>query len=252
MEDVNAGRVGRVLTYPRRLLDVGSNWGRLVWCRAGPASRRIEKAWRWTQRPAAETSLDLVQPIPCAVIVDGVGRCCVLERPEAESEIGKLSLNVGGHVDEEDGRATLEATLMACLVRELAEEVNLPPEPKPRPAGVALDMRSIAGSRHGGYIYLKDAERISPKTVRKAPSEFDLSGAALTGEFATGEWLDRNIRQFDPWSYTVIRLREQILGRQESQLGIERGGPREGVILVAGPTSRQVTESLSRQIAGAS
>ena len=99
------------------------------------------------------------------MIVDGVGRCCVLERPEAESEIGKLSLVVGGHVEEEDARDSLEATLMAYLVREMAEEVNLPPEPKPRPAGVALDMRSIAGSRHVGYIYLKDAERISPKTI---------------------------------------------------------------------------------------
>ena len=131
MEYVNASRVGRVLTYPRRLLDVGSNWGRLVWCRPGPASRRIEKAWIWTERPAAETSLDLVQPIPCAVIVDGAGRCCVFERPDETSEIGKLSLVVGGHVDEEDARDSLEATLMACLVRELAEEVSLPPEPKP-------------------------------------------------------------------------------------------------------------------------
>ena len=213
MEDINASRVGRVLTYPRRLLDVGSGQGRLVWCRAGPASRRIEKAWRWIDRPAAETSLAQVQPIPCAVVVDGAGRCCVFERPEETSEIGKLSLVVGGHVDEEDGRDSLEATLMACLVRELAEEADLPVEPKPCPVGIALDTRSIAGSRHVGYIYLKDAERVSPKTYPKVPSEFDLSGGALTGEFATGEWLDRNIRRFDPWSYVVIRLRERILGR---------------------------------------
>ena len=213
MEDINASRVGRVLTYPRRLLDVGSGQGRLVWCRAGPASRRIEKAWRWIDRPAAETSLAQVQPIPCAVVVDGAGRCCVFERPEETSEIGKLSLVVGGHVDEEDGRDSLEATLMACLVRELAEEADLPVEPKPCPVGIALDTRSIAGSRHVGYIYLKDAERVSPKTYPKVPSEFDLSGSALTGEFATGEWLDRNIRRFDPWSYVVIRLRERILGR---------------------------------------
>ena len=214
MQDVNASRVvERVLTYPRRLLDVGSNPGRLVWCRAGPASRRIEKAWRWTERPAAETALDLVQPIPCAVIVDGVGRCCVLERPEETSEIGKLSLVVGGHVEEEDARDSLEATLMACLVREMAEEVSLPPEPKPRPVGIVLNTRTIAGSRHVGYIYLKDAERVNPQTHPKTPREFDLSGDALTGVFATGEWLDRNIRQFDPWSYTVIRLRERMLGR---------------------------------------
>ena len=167
MEDVNASRVGRVLTYPRRLLDVGSNRGRLVWCRAGPASRRIESAWRWTERRAAETSLDLVQPIPCAVIVDGVGRCCVLERPEAKSEIGKLSLIVGGHVDEEDARDSLDATLIACLERELAEEVDLPEEPAPRSLGVAVDARSTALSRHLGYIYVKDAERVAPKTCGK-------------------------------------------------------------------------------------
>ena len=87
----------------------------------------------------------------------------MFERPEETSEIGKLSLVVGGHVDEEDGRGSLEGTLMACLVRELAEEADLPVEPKPRPAGIALDTRSIAGSRHVGYIYLKDAERVSPK-----------------------------------------------------------------------------------------
>ena len=102
---------------------------------------------------------------------------------------------------------------MACLVRELAEEVNLPPEPKPRPAGVALDMRSIAGSLHVGYIYLKDAERVAPKTFGKDQGEFDLSGPSLTGEFATGAWLDRNVERFDPWSAIFIRRREQILGR---------------------------------------
>ena len=214
MEDVNASRVGRMLTYPRRLLDVGSNRRRLVWCRAGPASRRIEKAWRWTERPAAETSLDLVQPIPCAVIVDGVGRCCVLERPEAKSEIGKLSLIVGGHVDEADGRDSLEATLMACLVRELAEEVDLPEEAAPRSLGVAVDARSTALSRHVGYVYVRDAERVAPKTFGKDQGEFDLTGPSLTGEFATGTWLDKNVERFDPWSAIFIRLRERILGRQ--------------------------------------
>ena len=213
MEEVAAGKVGRVLTYPRRLLDVGGNRGRMVWLRTGPAARRVEKLASWVERPAAETSLELVQPIPCAVIVDGVGRFCVLEHLSGESEAGRLSLLVGGHVDEEDARDSLEATLMACLVRELAEEVDLPPEPEPRPLGVALDGRTIAGSRHVGYIYARDAERIAPRLMPKIPREFDLSPESLTGEFATGDWLDRNIGEFDPWSHIIIRLREQILGR---------------------------------------
>ena len=213
METVSVGRVSRVLTYPRELLDVGSNRGRMVWYRKGPDSKRVEKLLSWTERPVAEMSIDLVQPIPCAVIMDGVGRYCVLQRPAEDSGIGSLSLMVGGHVDEEDARDSLEATFMACLARELAEEVDLPPEPKPRHLGVAVDARSTAGSRHVGYIYMREAEKISPKTFGKGPGEFDLSGPSLTGEFAAGEWLDRNVGRFDPWSTIVIRLREQILGQ---------------------------------------
>ena len=88
----------------------------------------------------------------------------VLQHAAKDSGLGGLSLMVGGHVDEADGRDSLEATLMACLVRELSEEVDLPEEPAPRSLGVAVDARSTALSRHVGYIYVKDAERIAPKT----------------------------------------------------------------------------------------
>ena len=211
MEEVNVGKVGRVLTYPRKLLRRAGNSGHMTWYRAGPDSRRVETLWGWTERPTAETVADLVQPIPCAVIVDEAGRCCLLQHAAKDSGLGGLSLMVGGHVDEEDARDSLEATLMACLVRELAEEVDLPAEPAPRPLGVAVDGRSIALSRHVGYVYVRDAEKISPKRFGRAQGEFDLSGPSLTGEFAAGEWLDRNVGRFDPWSTIVIRLREQIL-----------------------------------------
>ena len=132
------------------------------------------------------------------MIVDGAGRCCVLQHAAKDNGLGGLSLMVGGHVDEADGRDSLEATLMACLVRELAEEVDLPAEPAPRPLGVTVDRRSIALSRHVGYIYVREAERVSPKTFGRDQGEFDLSGPSLTGEFATGAWLDRNVERFDP------------------------------------------------------
>ena len=202
-----------VLTYPRKLLGAAATSGRMAWYGRGPDTSRVEALLSWTERPVAERSMDLVQPIPCAVIVDGAGRCCVLQHAAKDSGLGGLSLMVGGHVDEEDAGDSLEATLMACLVRELSEEVDLPEEPAPRSLGVAVDARSTALSRHVGYIYVKDAERIAPKTYGKDQGEFDLSGPSLTGEFATGTWLDRNVERFDPWSAIFIRLREQILGR---------------------------------------
>ena len=212
MEEV-VGKAGRVLTYPRKLLGTAGSSGHMAWYPTGPDARRVERLWSWTERPAAETSVDLVQPIPCAVIVDGAGRCCILQHAAKDSGLGGLSLMVGGHVDEEDARDSLEATLMACLVRELAEEVDLLGEPAPLPLGVAVDARSTALSRHVGYIYVKDAERIAPKTFGRDQGEFDLSGPSLSGEFATGAWLDKNVERFDPWSAIFIRLRERILGR---------------------------------------
>ena len=213
MEEASVSEADRVLTYPRKLLGRAGNSGRMAWYGAGPDSRRVEKEWSWTERSLAETSDDLVQPIPCTVIVDGAGRLCTLQHAAKDSGLGSLSLMVGGHVDEEDARGSLEATLVACLVRELAEEVTLPAEPEPRPLGVAVDGRSAALSRHVGYIYVRDAEKISPKTFGRDQGEFDLSGPSLTGEFATGAWLDKSVDLFDPWSQVIIRLREQIFGR---------------------------------------
>ena len=213
MEEV-VEKQSRVLTYPRKLLGTAGSSGHMAWYPVGPDVKRVEELWSWKERPAAERSMHLVQPIPCAVIVDGAGRCCVLQHTAKDSGLGGLSLMVGGHVDEEDARDSLEATLMACLVRELSEEVDLPEEPAPRPLGVAVDARSTALSRHVGYVYVKDAERIAPKTFGRDQGEFDLSGPSLTGEFATGTWLDKNVERFDPWSAIFIRLRERILGRQ--------------------------------------
>ena len=204
----NVEEISQVLTYPRRLLDLGSERGRLVWSRAGPDDSRVEGSMRWMERPEAESSLDMVQPIPCAVIVDSEGRLCVFERPVQARRVGRLSLIVGGHVEAEDARDTLQATLSACLDRELAEEIDIPAEPSPRLLGVAFDRRSIADSRHVGYIYVKEADRVTVKPTR----EFDLGPNALTGRFAVQGWLEKNARHFDAWSYIIIRLREQILG----------------------------------------
>ena len=182
MEEVSTDKVGRVLTYPRRLLGRAGSSGHMAWYNAGPDSRRVEETWSRTERPTAETSLDLVQPIPCAVIVDGAGRLCILQHSAKDSGLGSLSLMVGGHVDEEDARGSLEATLMACLTRELEEEVNLLAEPAPRPLGVTIDGRSTALSRHVGHVYVRDAERITPKTFgRGHEGEFGLQ--ALQGHY---------------------------------------------------------------------
>ena len=134
MEEV-VEKQSRVLTYPRKLLGTAGSSGHMAWYPVGPDVKRVEELWSWKERPAAERSMHLVQPIPCAVIVDGAGRCCVLQHTAKDSGLGGLSLMVGGHVDEEDARDSLEATLMACLVRELSEEVDLPEEPAPRLPG---------------------------------------------------------------------------------------------------------------------
>ena len=117
-----------MLTYPRKLLGTAGSSGHMAWYPVGPDARRVERA-----RPVAESRWTSCSP--CAVIVDGAGRCCILQHAAKDSGLGGLSLMVGGHVDEEDARDSLEATLMACLVRELAEEVDLLGEPAPLSTG---------------------------------------------------------------------------------------------------------------------
>ena len=114
----------RVLTLPRRLME-GSGSGHLVWLIDGPDEDLVMQYTEWVERPTAEASHDMVQPIPCAVIVDSVGRGCVLERPVDARGAGRFSLVVGGHVEEADARESFGATPAACLTRELAEEVGL-------------------------------------------------------------------------------------------------------------------------------
>ena len=158
-------------------------------------------------RPAAEVSVDMVQPIPCAVIVDGRGRCCVFERPVPAQRIGRLSLVVGGHIGEEDARESFSGTVAACLARELAEEVDLTDESTARFVEAVFDGRSIADSRHVGYIHVVTVTEAAPR----ASGEFDISSNTLTGRFVDGRWLERNARHFDPWSYAIILQRSSIL-----------------------------------------
>ena len=200
----------RVLVLPRRLVDEGSS-GNIVWLNVGPADDLVEQHMEWMDRPAAEASVDMMQPIPCAVLVDGRGRCCVFERPPAARRVGRLSLVVGGHIEEQDARETFSATVAACLTRELAEEVELRDESPARFVGAVFDDRSIADSRHIGYIHVVTVSEAVPRAIR----EFDMSASALTGRFIDGSWLERNARHFDPWSYAIILQRSAILPEPE-------------------------------------
>ena len=83
MEPIRTVAINRVLVFPRTVFkDVFSL---LSWDAIQDQIDTIEASFSWLDRSEAELSDDWVQAIPCALIRDDEGRCCVLKRTNHES-----------------------------------------------------------------------------------------------------------------------------------------------------------------------
>ena len=189
----------QVLVFPRRIF--GSAFSLMPWESIQSNLEEIEQSFSWLHRPEAEESSDVVQAIPCVLVRDKENRYCVFRRVREDrpdmSE--KLSLIIGGHIDEIPDVKGFLAAVSSNLMREIDEEIGIFPENPPRPVGVIIDRASIVASRHVAFLHEMVAEKVSTK----APEEFS-SKSKFTGEFMEASWLGERRDKFDPWSQLVI------------------------------------------------
>ena len=188
-----------VLVFPREIF--GPVFSLIPWRSIQSHIEEIERSYSWLSRPRAEVSHDMVQAIPCVIIRDSRNKYCVFRRVgEDRRDLNKkLSLIIGGHIDDSNNRDSFQAVMLCNLNREIEEEIGIRPEEPPRPIGVIIDGSSNAASRHVAFLHEMSAEHVTPQ----APEEFT-KRSKFTGEFMAPSHLGGLSRQFDPWSRMVI------------------------------------------------
>ena len=190
----------RVLVFPRAIFS--DEFSLLPWDSIQEQMGEIENSFSWLNRPDAEQSEDLVQAIPCAFIRDSDGRYCVLRQVQnlRKDLDRKLSLIVGGHIDDSHECGSFQTNMSSTLIRELEEEAGILSADRPsRPVGVIIDNSSIQASRHIAFLHEMPAERVS----LKAREEFMLR-SKVSGVFMDAVELAERRHEFDPWSRLLI------------------------------------------------
>ena len=189
----------RVLVFPRLIFD--DVFSLVPWDSIQAKIVEIEKSFSWLERLHAERSVNLVQAISCAFIRNSDGECCVLRRVQSSrSDLNKkLSLIIGGHIDESHSHGSFHTAMSINLRRELEEEVGILLVESPCPVGVIIDNSSIGASRHVAFLHEVTAEQVSVK----APEEFT-TRSKFSGEFMAGSELAERRDEFDPWSKLLI------------------------------------------------
>jgi predicted NUDIX family phosphoesterase len=163
----------------------------------------LSQVAHWATRPSAERSTRLIQPIPCAVIVDSANRYCVFRRTSSTRRDlrGLVTLVVGGHIDKPVQHTSFEALVVDTLKRELEEEVGLRQYAEIDMLGLVIDRTTAASARHFGIIY-----RIKVRSGRIRPlahEEFS-SRSKYSGTFLDVPGMLRLYPQFDAWSASVF------------------------------------------------
>lgn len=196
-----------ILVFPRAC--IAGYDGFVRWIDAGPIVRAVEKESCWMPRVEAEESREWVQPIPCALIrkhdsYSVLKRVQNRKRPDLCS---RVSLLVGGHVDQCAEHEPFLTLLLATLRRELYEEIGVGTLPGTR-VGVVIDNASIETSRHIGFVY---EVPVSEAFQTRACEEFSI-GSKLTGTFLTASELCQFSKNFDPWSLSVFENHIDVSG----------------------------------------
>ena len=202
-----------ILVFPRAIF--GSAFSLMPWESIQSSLEEIEQSFSWLHRPKAEESDDVVQAIPCVLVRDRENRYCVFrrvreDRPDMSK---KLSLIIGGHIDEAPNAEGFIAAVSSNLMREIDEEIGINPEQPPQPVGVIIDGSSIVASRHVAFLHEMVAEEVSTR----APEEFS-KRSKFTGEFMDASWLGQRRDEFDPWSRFVIEQYVRPSGIQPKPL----------------------------------
>ena len=188
-----------VLVFPRGIFRDG--FSLLPWSSIQTQIEEIERSFFWLNRQDAERSTDMVQAIPCAFIRNHSGSYYVLEQVRnARKDLSKkLSLIVGGHIDESNECDSFLGFVSLNLKRELEEEVALLTEETSYPFCVITDHSSIEASRHVAFLH----EVVANDVSSRVPEEFTRR-SRLPIEFMTPDELAAKRGEFDPWSRMLI------------------------------------------------
>jgi len=111
---------------------------------------------RWVERSEAETNNVYKQIIPYIVVRQSNGHILCYPRHGAESRLhGFYSCGIGGHIDIEDARGTIEETVTTGMMRELKEELANFREDRVELVyrGIINETESAVGQVHLGLVY---------------------------------------------------------------------------------------------------
>lgn len=156
----------------------------------------ITKNGSFKDRAKMETDRNYKQIIPYIVMYNDQAQILTLKRLTTQSEKrlhNKISLGVGGHVNNLDSPNPLEA-FKAGMKREIEEEVNVTMKSDPEFLGVIDDETTDVGKVHLGLAYKVEIEfnGINEK------DKFDYS-------WKSPEELNKEINDMENWSIFVLK-----------------------------------------------
>ncbi|HUR47029.1 MAG TPA: hypothetical protein VMZ27_14215 [Candidatus Saccharimonadales bacterium] len=146
-------------------------------------------------RAIAETDETHKQIIPYIAICHGT-RHLLLKRSSKQSEArlhNKLSLGIGGHINDGELKPGVNDLVHAGMLRELTEEIDLKGKYAINTVGVIYDPSTAVGRVHLGIVFRVDCE--SPEFTLGEP------------ELMSGDWTEREkLKEFLPSMETWSQL----------------------------------------------
>lgn len=121
----------------------------------------VESSCEFLPRPQAEIDPSYKQIIPYVLLIRG-GEVFTMRRLSKGGETrlhGLISLGVGGHINPPDKQVEGANALMAGLLREIDEEVEIDDPGTLTPIGLINDDTTEVGSVHLGLVYTMDVLR---------------------------------------------------------------------------------------------
>ena len=150
---------------------------------------------RWVERGPAESDPSMKQLIPY-VLVRQKSAFFTTERLQAGSEArlhGKLSIGIGGHLEENDR----SAKIITGMLRELHEELRFFTSiPQPECIGLINDDTNAVGSVHLGIVFICDLIQEINVEVRETTK--------LRGQFQPNFWLRSQENRLETWSLLLL------------------------------------------------
>jgi predicted NUDIX family phosphoesterase len=186
------GMEENVLVVPKEDLD-GLLETRFTSERAEKIRALANKRKLFLSRAIAETDETHKQIIPYIAICHG-NRHLLLKRSSKQSEArlhNKLSLGIGGHINDGELKPRVTDLVHAGMLRELSEEVTLKGKYNIHTVGVIYDPSTAVGRVHLGIVFRVDCE--SPEFTLGEP---DL----MTGDWTERERLKEFLPSMETWS----------------------------------------------------